>query len=164
MNFLGSFPNSHINQWDLQGFNDPGNCVDMGCTASTQVSIHPGLFEPYGWSNGEYSGPWNTDGTALVDAVEAHELGEHDNPDGFVAGEAEYSIWQRNVQGEAELNEQLDDYNRLGQIETEIYINNLVNRMPNHAYNQFMDAAYVINHMNNLEYTNFINTINQNIT
>lgn len=163
MNFLTSYPNSHVNPWDLQGFNDPGNCVDVGYTASTQVSIHPGYFNPYAWSNGIRSGPWNTDGTALVDAEEAHDLGEDENPEGFVAGEAEYSVWERNKQGEAELDEQLDDYNRLGQIENQVYFRNLINGMPNEAYNQFINAANVINQMDNLEYTNFINTIRQNL-
>jgi hypothetical protein len=85
------------------------------------------------------------------------------NPDGFIAGEAEYSVWERNTQGEAELNEQLDDYNRLGQIENQTYIRNLINGIPNEVYNQFINAANVINQMNNLEYVNFMNTIRQRI-
>ena len=163
MNFLGSLPNSHMNDWNPQEFSDPGNCFEAGYSASTQVSIHPGLFHHYGWSNGTASGPWNTEGTALVSANEAHDLGEDKNPDGFIAGEAEYSVWERNTQGEAELNEQLDDYNRLGQIENQMYFRGLVNGMPDDVYNGFVDAAYVINQMNNLEYVNFINTIRQNI-
>jgi hypothetical protein len=162
VNFLNTY-NGHVIQWDLQEFSDPGNCFQAGYTASTQVSIHPGLFHHYGWSNGTYSGPWNTEGTALVSANEAHELGEDMNPDGFIAGEAEYSVWERNTQGEAELNEQLDDYNRLGQIENQTYIRNLINGMPNEVYNQFINAANVINQMNNLEYVNFMNTIRQRI-
>jgi hypothetical protein len=163
MNFLTSCPNSYVNPWDLQEFHDPGNCVEIGYTASTQVSIHPGYFNPYGWSNGTRSGPWNTNGTALVDVMEAHELGEDEEPEGFVAGEAEYSVWQRNTQDEAELNEQLDDYNRLGQIENQIYFRNLINGMSNETYNNFVNAAYAINQMDNLEYVNFIHSVRQNI-
>jgi len=112
--------------WDCESFHGTDNSFFVGSTESIQVSIHPGEFHHVGWNNCSL---WNPDGTVLVTALEALDLGEYGEPVGFVPEESENGIWQKETRTKEELDQELDDFRRLGEIENLIHFNQLMNYM-----------------------------------
>jgi hypothetical protein len=93
---------------------------EVGCSLDLQLSIHQGAFHHSGWKG--ITG-WNVSGTALVDKDEAMDLGNHGDPVGFIPEESEEGIWVREKRTHEDLDEDLHDYFRLGEIE-EMYVRN----------------------------------------
>jgi hypothetical protein len=102
--------------WDYKTYSAEENCFHAGFSADIEVSIHPGFFHHSGWQG---KTGWNSSGTALVSKDEAMDLGSYDEPVGFVANESEEGIWIRETRTHEELNQDLHDYFRLGEIEEE---------------------------------------------
>jgi hypothetical protein len=97
--------------WDCESFPNRGSCFDFCATSSLQVSIHDGLFHHVGWAGVDQ--PWTTTGTVLVSPEEAIKLGETGEPDGFIPGESESGIWEKNTKSLDELDEELDRYQQV---------------------------------------------------
>jgi hypothetical protein len=104
-------PSGIFNEWGCLSFPDRGNCFDSFVTPCLQVSIHDGAFHHVGWAG--YDEPWAIYGTVLVSPEEAIELGELGEPEGFIPGESENGIWTKNTKSLQELNEELDQYQRM---------------------------------------------------
>jgi len=118
--FLQDTDSYTIHEWDYLTFPDEteeGHCFHSGMTPSIQVSIHPGIYVPAAF--------WNARGTVLVTAHEALELGEHGEPEGFVPKESS-GLWTKERRTHEELNQELADYFRLGELELKQTINELM--------------------------------------
>ena len=102
--------------WDYKTYSGEGNCFHAGYSGELQISIHPGLFHHSGWQG---KTGWNMSGTALVTMNEAMGLGNYDEPSGFIPDESEEGVWTRELRTHEELNVELNDYFRLGEIEEE---------------------------------------------
>jgi len=112
--------NATIPEWDYLTFPDhteEGRCFHSGMTPSIQISIHPGSYVPAPF--------WNERGTVLVTAHEALQLGENGEPDGFESEESS-SLWKKERRNHEELNQEIADYFRLGQLELKQTINELM--------------------------------------
>jgi hypothetical protein len=97
--------------WDFQTFPDKvdtGSCFHSGCTPDVQVSIHPGSYVPAPF--------WSDYGKVLISGAEAVQLGATGEPYGFQPGESSL-LWTRETRTSAELDQELDDYFQLGEIE-----------------------------------------------
>jgi len=101
--------------WDYKTYSEE-NCFHAGFSSDLQISIHPGVFHHSGWQG---KTGWNSSGTALVRMNEAMDLGSYDDPVGFVSNESEEGVWVREMRTHEDLNEELQDYFRLGEIEEE---------------------------------------------
>lgn len=100
-----------IAHWDCKTFPDTidqGTCFHSGQSQQFQMSIHPNSYVPAGY--------WNDRGTVRVTAQEAFDLGEEGEPDGFEPYESS-GLWEKETRSHAELDQELADYFRLGEIE-----------------------------------------------
>jgi len=96
--------------------------IDVGSTNCVQISIHPGEFHHVGWSPDSSWSPdfsWNTDGTVLVNEEEALSLGLNLVPKGFIPGESEDGLWQKNTKTTEQLDLELETYFLAGKLEDE---------------------------------------------
>lgn len=107
--------------WDFQTFPDrvdTGSCFHSGCTPNVQVSIHPGSYVPAAF--------WSDYGKVLISGAEAVQLGATGEPHGFQPGEST-KLWTRETRTSAELDEELDDYFQLGEIELKQIKDRIIN-------------------------------------
>jgi hypothetical protein len=112
--------NATIPDWDYLTFPDhteEGRCFHSGMTPNIQVSLHPGVYVPAPF--------WNERGTVLVAPREALELGEHGEPEGFEPWESS-GLWTKEARNHEQLNQELADYFRLGELEIKQTLNELM--------------------------------------
>jgi len=111
-----------VNSWDCKSFTGPGSCFFAGHSMYLQPSIHDGEFHHAGWSvpGSDFAGPWNDRGTVLVSALEAIQLGNMGEPEGFIPWESESLVWTKETRTAKELDAELEAYMEEGhQLELE---------------------------------------------
>jgi len=93
-----------IEKWDEEIYTE-GCVIGVGDTPCLQLSVHPGEFHPNGYLGIE---EWNEYGTFIVTPEEALELGSTDE------------LLEKCHRTKEELDQELDDYMRQGEIEADI--------------------------------------------
>lgn len=114
--FLEEYGDDEMPYFDFNSELD--DFIDAGCSKFAQLSIHRGKFHHSGWCG--LTG-WNTRGTVLVSKNEALELGDTEEPSGFIPHESEEGIWVKELSHQLDL----DIYTILKRIERQYYIASL---------------------------------------
>ena len=100
--------NAVVSVWDYTSFTEGDGCFHSASTPDMQLSIHPGKYVPAPF--------WNRRGTVLVSPEEALELGAKGEPEGYEPEESS-QVWTKEKRTAAELDDELSDYFRLGELE-----------------------------------------------